>query len=147
MNDPVPRRYERLSRLHDFEVGRHELDPRGWTVVDPGDHAVGKVRDLVVDMDTMTGRFLDVELEPKAFHLPQHHMRILVPMDRAHQIGDHRRLRVDAITRDNVTAMAVAHDAQELSFWERWWSGDTVRIPVGNEEYVVERRPVASHER
>ena len=169
------RRFERLSRLHDFEVARREIDPRGWTVVNAENHAVGEVRDLIVDTERMTGRFLDVELEPKVFHVREEDARILVPITRADRVGDQRRLRVDGLTHDTVTAMAAARDEHYLSFWQGWWDataagrarddsdvaaahrttptdlrhaledvppGGTVRIPIVNEELVVERRPL-----
>jgi hypothetical protein len=175
MTDEVTRmrRFERLSRLREFEVARHEPDPRGWTVVDAGDHEIGRVRDLIVDTGRMTGRYLDVRLEPKVFHVPEEDARIMVPMDRAHRVGDHHRVRVEGLTRESVPAIAVAREEEDLSFWDRWWArdttrpgaaparverddlgtrnlrdaledvapGETVRIPIVNEELVVERRP------
>ena len=115
------RRFERLSRLRDFEVGRDDIDPRGWPVVNAEHHALGEVRDLIVDTDQMRARYLDVALEPKAFHLRDGHARILVPMDRAHRIGDHKRLRIDGLTEENVAAMMAAREDDDVSFWHRWW--------------------------
>lgn len=114
-------RFERLSRLRDFEVGRDDIDPRGWPVVNVENHALGEVRDLIVDTDRMTARYLDVALEPKAFHLREANPRILVPMDRAHRVGDHKRLRIDGLTAESVAAMMAAREEDDVSFWDRWW--------------------------
>jgi transposase len=170
---PVPR-FERLSWLRGYAVDKHQVDPRGWELVNAERQTIGIVKDLIVDTERMTGAYLDVELDRKVFHL-RDDTRIFVPLARAQRDGDHKRLLVDGLTRERVTALFIARAAHEREFWDRWWeldrtgghgadwaprvalgasqedlqraleqvgSGETVRIPVVNEEIVVERRAI-----
>jgi hypothetical protein len=166
------RRFERLSRLRGFGVDKHQVDPRGWHIVNVERQSIGEVKDLIVDTERMAGAYLDVELDRKTFELRDPH--VLIPVARAQRDGDHRRLVVDGLTRDRVALMSVARAEHEREFWDRWWGmsreaagtdwapsiapgaeseqlrraledvrpGETVRIPVVKEEIVVERRPV-----
>jgi hypothetical protein len=155
-------RFERLSRLRDLTVARDQIDPRGWKVLNVEGHTVGEIKDLIVDTDRMTGAYLDVELDRKAFDLHDD-PRVLVPMSRAHRDCDHHRLIVEGLTRERVSELRFARDAHMREFWNRWWDldrggapdhedihravenmrpGETVRIPVVKEEIVVERRVV-----
>jgi hypothetical protein len=162
-------RYERLSRLRGYTVDRHQDDPRKWKVVNRDGHAIGDVRDLIVDTERMTGAYLELELDRKLFEL-RGDPHVLVPMALAQRDGGHHRVIVDGLSRDRVAGLAAARWEQEREFWDRWWKldderlvqtlptsrpedlrravdevrpGETMRIPVVNEEIVVERRPVA----
>jgi PRC-barrel domain len=166
-------RFERLSRMRDCTVARDQIDPRGWKVLNVEGHTVGEVKDLIVDADRMTGAYLDVELDRKAFDLHDD-PRVLVPMARAHRDCDHRRLIVEGLTRERVAELRFSREAHMREFWNRWWEldragtadwspritdttthedlhravenmrpGETVRIPVVKEEIVVERRVVS----
>jgi hypothetical protein len=167
------RRFEPLSRLGDYQVGPHQVDPRGWNVLSPDGRTVGEVKDLVVDTERMRAHFLDVELDTAAFDLHDD-PHVLVPVARARRDGAHRRLIVDGLTAERVAALVEAREHHIDTFWERWWSGadpvrtaaidsaiglkvseedlrralddvrpgEQVRIPVVEEEFVVERRPV-----
>ena len=166
-------RFERLARLRDLGVARDQIDPRGWKVLDVERHAVGDVKDLIVDVDRMMAAYLDVELDAKAFDLHRD-PHVLVPMSRARRDGDHRRLIVEGLTRERVAELRIAREAHMRDFWDRWWDvnradavdwspritrtavhedvqraletvrpGETVRIPVVHEEIVVERRVVS----
>jgi hypothetical protein len=170
------RRYEPLSRLGGYQVGPHQSDPRGWNVLSPDGRTVGEVKDLIVDTGAMRARYLAVELDTALLtvHADPH---VLVPIERAHRDGGHRRLVVDGLTTERVTELIEARDRHIDTFWERWWSGDPgrpgprnlgesttsthehlrraleevrpgeqVRIPVVDEEIVVERRPVTRHQ-
>lgn len=168
------RRLERLSRLSDCEVDRHQRDPRGWTVVNSEGRRIGEVRDLVVDTERMTATYLDVELDTKLFNLRGEDPHVLVPVEHAH--ADGKRLVVEHLTPARVSELGAAREEHMRDFWNRWWNrgeprrqpadatritrrvtpeelnrviedvrpGETVRIPLVNEEIVVERRPVAS---
>jgi hypothetical protein len=170
---PVPR-FERLSWLRGYDVDKHQIDPRGWELVNVERRTIGIVKDLLVDTEHMTAAYLDVELDRKLFHL-RDDARILVPMTRVQRDGDQKRLLVDGLTRERVAALHAERAAHEREFWDRWWEpdrtgtnradwaprvargatqedlqraleevgpGETVRIPVVNEEIVVERRAV-----
>jgi sporulation protein YlmC with PRC-barrel domain len=161
----------RLSRMPEYRVERHEPDPRGWTVVNGRGRTVGEVKDLIVDTDRMTARYLDVELDTKFFDWRGDDPRILVPVDRAHIDGKH--VVIPDITTTWAAELRAQRSAQQHEFWDRWWSrgdrlpgaglatrvarvvepdelnrvindvqpGETVRIPVVNEEIIVQRRP------
>ena len=75
----VVRRFERMSRLRDYALEKGAVDPRGWKVLDGAGHAVGVVRDIVVDTDRMTAAYVDVELDARTFAI-EGDPRILVPM-------------------------------------------------------------------
>ena len=51
-----------LSDLKDFEVAEGYPDIRGWRVESTDGHQVGKVHDLLIDVDNMRTRYLDVRL-------------------------------------------------------------------------------------
>lgn len=161
----------RLSRMPDYAVERHEPDPRGWTVVNGRGTKVGEVKDLIVDTQHMTARYLDIELDTKLFDWRGDDPHIMVPVERAHIDGHH--LVVHDISETWVADLRARRHAHDLEFWDMWWSrgesrpgagtstriarvihpdelnrvisdvrpGETVRIPVVNEEIVVERRP------
>jgi hypothetical protein len=167
-------RFQRLSWLRGYHVDKHQVDPRGWEIVNSERRTIGIVKDLIVDTERMAAAYLDVELDRKLFQL-RDDARIFVPMARAERDGDHKRLVVAGLSRDRVAALYVARAAHEREFWDRWWEldrtgaagaewaprvaggatqedlqraleqvgpGETVRIPVVNEEIVVERRVV-----
>jgi len=113
-------RFERLSQIRDLTVASDQADPRGWKVLGVEGHAVGEVKDLIVDMDRMRAAYLDVELDAKAFDLHRD-PHVLVPMSRAHRDGDHRRLVVEGLTRERVAELRVAREAHMRDFWDRWW--------------------------
>ena len=51
-----------LSALDDFEVAEGYPDIRGWRVASADGQEVGKVHDLLIDVDQMRTRYLDVRL-------------------------------------------------------------------------------------
>jgi len=51
-----------LSELKDFQVSEGYKDIRGWRVDSTDGKDVGKVHDLLVDLDGMRTRYLDVRL-------------------------------------------------------------------------------------
>jgi hypothetical protein len=168
-------RFERLSRMRGCRIDKHQIDPRGWHVVNAERRTIGEVKDVIVDTERMAGAYLDVELDRKLFDLHDD-PHLLVPMARADRDGDHKRLLIDGLTRDRVATMCVARAEHAREFWDRWWDvgratgtadwapsiargaeseqlrqaledvrpGETVRIPVVNEEIVVERRPIGT---
>lgn len=165
----------RLSRLPDYRVERHEVDPRGWTVTNGRGNRVGEVKDLIVDTRRMTATHLDVEIDTRLFDWRGDDPHVLVPVAHAHVDGKH--LVIPEITDTWVAALRAERETHQREFWDRWWSrgerrpgtgtptriarvapgddlkrviddvrpGETVRIPVVNEEIIVERRP-AAHE-
>ncbi len=51
-----------LSSLKDFQVAEGYRDVRGWKVLAADDKEVGNVHELLIDMDTMRARYVDVRL-------------------------------------------------------------------------------------
>jgi hypothetical protein len=152
------KRFERLSNLRDYTVDKHQIDPRGWNIVNAEHKSIGEVKDLIVDVETMTGRYLDVELDAKLFAL-RGDARVLVPVGRAERHGNHKHLFVPGLDAVRVREMIAERDHAYVDAWERIWQqqlsgdelkqvidhmqpGEQVRIPVLNEEIVVERRPL-----
>lgn len=113
---------ERLSNLRDFKVDKHQIDPRGWKVLDGNRRPIGKVDDLVIDTSRMTATYLEVELDPKAFNLRGDDPMMLVPIAVAQQDGDHPRLVMTRLTAQCVAEMNEARARHEAAFWEQWWS-------------------------
>lgn len=62
-------RLARLDELDDFKVADGEPDIRGWDVKTPEGENVGEVKELLVDVDAMKARYLDVKLDRKAVGL------------------------------------------------------------------------------
>jgi sporulation protein YlmC with PRC-barrel domain len=112
-------RLERLSRLRDYEVERHEPDPRGSTVVNREGRSVGEVEDLIVDTERMVAIFLDVELDAKAFDFRDDDAHVLVPVERARTDG--KRVVVDDISSEWVAELRAARQRHRYEFWDRWW--------------------------
>jgi sporulation protein YlmC with PRC-barrel domain len=160
----------RLSRMPDYGVERHEPDPRGWTVANGRGKKVGEVKDLIVDTHSMTARYLDVELDTKVFDWRGNDPHILVPVDRAHIDGKHLVVSelTETWAAELRTHLHAQQQAFWEQWWRRSdrrpgaglsarvarlhpdelnrvindvRPGETVRIPVVNEEIVVERRP------
>ena len=156
------RRYERLSRLRDYKVDKHQIDPRGWDIINLDGRTVGEFRDLIVDTQTMKGVYLEVDLDWKLFQL-RHDPRVLVPVERAERQGTQKRLLVPTLNQGRVRDMVDERDRAYIEVWDRLWErqlnvddlrvaldkarpGEQVRIPILNEEIIVERRPLARAE-
>ena len=133
------RPHEPLSRLEGFQVGPHQLDPRGWKVLTPEGRAVGQVKDLIVDTERMRARYLDVELDTSAFELHDD-PHVLVPVERARREGDHHRLIVDGFTAARVAELIEARDRHRAGFWDQWWAGGAESPDAGRQV----SRPVRS---
>ena len=71
-----------LSALNDFEVAEGYPDIRGWRVASTDGQEVGKVHDLLIDVDQMRTRYLDVRLT-KALAASPGDRHVLVPIGTA----------------------------------------------------------------
>ena len=143
---PYAQDAERLVRLSDlgkWDVADGEPDIRGWEVRTVGGRELGKIKELLVDPDAGEVVMLDVDLSGS-------HQHALVPL-RIVEIDRPRRVvRMDSadLTPEEREAVAGAEGASAVSrdkpVRERTWS-DTGRVKYGsqgNEERVVERRPI-----
>jgi sporulation protein YlmC with PRC-barrel domain len=160
--------------MHGYDVAPNEPDPRGWKVVNRERRRVGEVTDLIVDRERMAATYLDVELDTKRFDFSGDDPHVLVPLDRADREG--RSVIIEDIDTGWVSHLRSAREANRLEFWHRWWHsgepsttrgpqisrrahpdtlnrvlddvrpGETVRIPLVEEEIIVERRRVPKEE-
>ncbi len=71
-----------LSALDDFEVAEGYPDIRGWRVASADGQEVGKVHDLLIDVDHMRTRYLDVRLTKELASSPGDR-DVLVPIGTA----------------------------------------------------------------
>jgi photosynthetic reaction center H subunit len=76
----VPVRIAPLRNLDDYEIADGYPEVRGWEVRDKTDRAIGRVHDLLVDVEALAVRYLDVELAPK-FAASEADRRVLIPME------------------------------------------------------------------
>lgn len=86
----IPARIAPLSELDDYEVADGYPEVRGWDVRDARDRSIGRVHDLLVDVQALRVRYLDVELAPK-FVATEADRRVLIPVEKADLdgTGDH----------------------------------------------------------
>lgn len=89
-----------LGDLKHFEVAEGYSDIRGWRVNAAGGAEVGKVRELLVDVDTMRTRYLDVRLTPEISASPASR-DVLVPISAA-QIDEGSNVVVVPLTVERV---------------------------------------------
>ena len=82
-----------LSALNDFEVAEGYPDIRGWKVASTDGQEVGKVHDLLIDVDQMRTRYLDVRLTKELAASPGDR-DVLVPIGTAEVIEGKDVLRV-----------------------------------------------------
>ncbi|HEY6219036.1 MAG TPA: PRC-barrel domain-containing protein [Gemmatimonadaceae bacterium] len=68
-----------LSQLKEFQVAEGHKDIRGWRVAGADGRDVGKVHDLIVDMDGMRTRYVDVRLNATVA-AAEHARDVLVPI-------------------------------------------------------------------
>jgi photosynthetic reaction center H subunit len=81
-----------LSALDDFEVAEGYPDIRGWRVASADGQEVGKVHDLLIDVDQMRTRYLDVRLTKELAASPGDR-DVLVPIGTA-ELADKDVVRV-----------------------------------------------------
>lgn len=82
-----------LSEVDDFEVAEGYPDVRGWRVDASDGTGIGKVHELLVDLDTMRTRYLDVRLDAEVAAAPEDR-DVLVPIGAANIEKDHDVVRV-----------------------------------------------------
>src|SRR5205085_3433789 len=71
-----------LGELRDFEVAEGYPDVRGWRVDAVDGREVGKVHELLVDVDVMRTRYLDIRLTSEVAATPDDR-DVLVPIGAA----------------------------------------------------------------
>lgn len=75
-------RVARLSDLRDFQVAEGYTDIRGWRVEASDGKEVGRVHELLVDLDSMRTRYIDVRLN-SAVAAAEEDRDVLIPIGAA----------------------------------------------------------------
>jgi len=96
-------RLAQLSDLKDFQVAEGYRDIRGWRVDSSDGREVGKVHDLLVDLDGMRTRYIDVRLT-SALAAVEGDRDVLVPIGAA-RIADTADRVIVPMTADRVSLL------------------------------------------
>ncbi|GAA3947510.1 PRC-barrel domain-containing protein [Hymenobacter algoricola] len=91
----------RLRDLSEFEVADGSPDVRGWSVRGGDGKKFGEVFELIVDVDALQARYLDVELD-SALQLNERERHILLPIGVAALDEDGDNVFVTSLTTDSV---------------------------------------------
>ena len=91
----------RLRDLTDFEVADGNPDVRGWALRGNDGQALGIVHELIVDVEALKVRYLDVELDSR-FHINEHENHILLPIGAASLDEDGDNVFVPALNAESV---------------------------------------------
>lgn len=98
-----------LDELDDYKVAEGEPDPRGWDVYSSDTtQKLGEVKDLLVDLQTMTVRYLDVELDEELAGEDGRH--VLLPVGTA---------RLDEEGKDRVLVQTAAERVRAIPAYQR----------------------------
>jgi hypothetical protein len=86
-----------LGEVDDFEVAEGYPDVRGWRVDAADGTEIGRVHELLVDLDAMRTRYLDVRLTSEVAAAPEDR-DVLVPIGAANIEQDHDVVRIPLTT-------------------------------------------------
>ena len=104
--DPIPTgqglHLRRLRDLTEFEVADDNPDIRGWAVRGADGRQFGRVFELIVDVDALKVRYLDVELD-EALPINERDRHILLPIGVAALDEDADNVFVPSLTYQSVT--------------------------------------------
>jgi photosynthetic reaction center H subunit len=100
-----------LSSLKDFQVADGYKDIRGWRVSSSDGRDIGKVHDLLVDLDGMRTRYLDVRLLP-SIAAADAARDVLVPIGSA-RIDDRDEMVMVPLTAERAVLLP-AYDHEHL---------------------------------
>ncbi len=87
----------RLSELNDYEVADRDPDVRGWNVLSSDRKLIGKVNELIVDLDAMKVRYLDVNINNEISDAGTDERHLLIPIGAAELDIRHDRVSVNDI--------------------------------------------------
>jgi hypothetical protein len=90
-------RLARLSDIGDFRVAKGVTDPRGWKTLSGDGVVIGEVKELIVDPNALTTRYLDVEVKEDALDLEPVNRHVLVPSDRVRLDRKEKHVVIDGI--------------------------------------------------
>jgi hypothetical protein len=147
----------RLGDLENFKVAPDDPDPRGWGVRTPRGDDIGQVEELIVDPDARKVRYLEVALD-RDHQMADGARYLSIPIEDADLDRPGRSVVVSGLPDE----VAHGHDQttpprERLAATRRPFDGDPhdtepritekeIRVPIVEEEIVVERRPVVKEE-
>jgi hypothetical protein len=91
----------RLRDLTEFEVADNSPDVRGWSVRGADGQKFGEVAELIVEMEALKVRYLDIELSSK-LRVNEHERHILLPVGVAALDEEGDNVFVPALTLETV---------------------------------------------
>lgn len=129
---------QRLSDADDWEISEGYPDIRGWDVMDAEGNRIGRVDDLLVDTSAERVRAIEVAREGGAGETRY-------PITPAHIDERQRRVIVSGTGFDTGAGYEAGAfgRAEEAHIVRR---EEEIRVPVVEEEVVVEKRPVVKEE-
>lgn len=132
-----------MRELRDFKVVETDPDVRGWVVRQDGVE-VGRVSDLMVDTAAMRVRYIDVALTQGGQH-------ILIPVEDMQADASERAVSVATVNERTLAPSRPAnastpHSTTAAGAAHVQVNDDEIRVPVVEEELVVEKRPVVKEE-
>lgn len=95
-----------LGEMHDLQVAEGDTDIRGWSLCAAEGARLGRVSELIVDVDAMKVRYLEVQLDEGLAHRPAGR-RVLLPVGYAHLAESAECVRVDAVHPDRLLRLPV----------------------------------------
>ena len=103
--DPIPTgqglHLRRLRDLSEFEVADDNPDIRGWAVRGADGRQFGQIQELIVDVDALKVRYLDVELA-ESLNIDERDRHILVPIGVAALDEEADNVFVPSLTYESV---------------------------------------------
>lgn len=87
----------RLSELTDYEVADRDPDVRGWNVFSSDQRQIGKVNELIVDLDAMKVRYLDITVNNEISDIGTDERHLLIPIGAAELHVKDDQVRVNDI--------------------------------------------------
>ena len=132
-----------LRDLDEYTVAEGDPDPRGWDVMSSDNQKVGEVKDLLVDLQAMKVRYLDVELDHNLKGESDQH--VLIPVGTARMddnldrvivgIDASRTLSMPLYQRDG----AVRREYEDSLFATMGISPPMPPVPGNNPDLYYER--------
>lgn len=102
--DDAPSRVAPLSELDELEIADGYPEIRGWDLRDAGGRSIGYVYDLLIDVEAMRVRYLDVLLDAE-YARSDDDQRVLIPIERVGLNGATEEIRLDGIDASDVHAL------------------------------------------
>lgn len=118
-NESREPRLHKLNELEDYEIADHDPDVRGWNVVDGRGREIGEVDELIVDLDAMKVRYIDMKLDGNlAADRETDEPHVIVPIGLARLDEEDDTVRVDTENAELVIVCPVYDGGQVTPEYE-----------------------------